>query len=61
MKALAAGSLLLLGLFAGAGCARHSATEPSASPSITNKADCEAAGGHWHSMSKTCTDVGGTR
>lgn len=56
MKAVAAGTLLLLALLAG--CARHSATEPSASPTITNKADCQAAGGEWHSLTGRCDDVG---
>jgi hypothetical protein len=55
MKAVAALSFLLLAAFAG--CARHSASEPSASPAITNKADCQAAGGEWHSITGRCDDV----
>ncbi len=51
MKALIP-TLLLLAVFAG--CARHTATEPSASPSLNSKAACQAAGGEWHAMTHHC-------
>jgi hypothetical protein len=44
--------LLILGVFAG--CARHSSTEPSASPQLNNRADCEAAGGKWKAITHHC-------
>lgn len=44
--------LALLALFAG--CARHTASEPSASPALDNKAACENAGGHWKTLTQHC-------
>jgi hypothetical protein len=45
-------ALVLLALVAG--CARHSATEPSASPRPDNKAACESAGGKWKPLTHHC-------
>ncbi len=52
MKAIAA-LCLVLGVLAG--CARHTANEPSAMPGITNMQDCDRAGGTWSSTTGTCT------
>ncbi len=51
MKALIS-LAILLGTFAG--CARHTVTQPSASPALDNKAACQAAGGEWHSLTHHC-------
>lgn len=51
MKAIAS-VLFLLALVTG--CARHSATDPSASPSLKDKASCEAAGGKWKALTRHC-------
>ncbi|HEX3178694.1 MAG TPA: hypothetical protein VHZ49_18610 [Methylomirabilota bacterium] len=52
MKAIAV-SLMLIGLVAG--CARHHASSPSASPSsITSKSQCQRAGYTWDATSNTC-------
>jgi hypothetical protein len=53
MKAIAS-VLFLVALFAGAGCARHTSTEPSASPTIKDKAACESAGGKWNVLTRHC-------
>ena len=45
-------ALVLLALVTG--CARHSATEPSASPRPDNKAACEAVGGKWKTLTQHC-------
>ncbi len=50
MKAIVS-VLFLLAIFAG--CARHS-TEPSASPSLKDRASCEAAGGKWKVLFHRC-------
>jgi hypothetical protein len=46
---IALGALFLL---AGCGGMRHS--DPYASPDTSTKADCEAAGGYWHSIPAVC-------
>lgn len=49
----AAVALMLLGLMAG--CARHQASSPSASPgSYTSKSACERAGYTWDSAAGVC-------
>ena len=52
MKAIAS-VLFLLALVTG--CARHSSTEPSASPSFKDKASCEDAGGKWQPLLHRCS------
>jgi hypothetical protein len=45
---------VLIVLALGVGCARHSSNQPSASPSLDNKASCEAAGGKWKTLTRHC-------
>ena len=45
--------LFLLAIFAG--CARHTSTDPSASPAYTDRASCEAAGGKWNLLTRNCS------
>jgi hypothetical protein len=53
MKGIA--SVLLLLALVATGCARHRATEPSASPGMNdNRASCEAAGGKWNPLTRNC-------
>jgi hypothetical protein len=51
MKSIAL-ALFLLAVVTG--CARHTTSEPSASPGITDRASCEAAGGKWNVFTKHC-------
>jgi hypothetical protein len=51
MKAIVS-VLFLLAIFAG--CARHTSTEPSASPALKDRASCEAAGGKWKALFRHC-------
>jgi hypothetical protein len=51
MKAIVS-VLFLLAIFAG--CARHTSTEPSASPALKDRASCEAAGGKWKALFHRC-------
>jgi hypothetical protein len=51
MKAIA---LVLFLLALGAGCARHSGADPSASPAISDKAACLNAGGKWVPLFRRC-------
>ena len=51
MKAIAS-VLFLLALVTG--CARHTSTEGSASPSLKDRASCEAAGGKWQALIHHC-------
>jgi hypothetical protein len=51
MKAVAS-VLFLLALVTG--CARHTSTEPSASPKFNDKVSCEAAGGKWQALIHHC-------
>jgi len=44
--------LALLGVLAGCGGAPYS--DPYASPDTSRKADCERAGGYWHSNPAVC-------
>ena len=51
MKAIAS-VLFLLALVTG--CARHTSSDPSASPSLKDRASCEAAGGKWQALIHHC-------
>ena len=51
MKAIAS-VLFLLALVTG--CARHTSSDPSASPSLKDRASCEAAGGKWKVLFHRC-------
>jgi hypothetical protein len=51
MKAIAS-VLFLLAMVTG--CARHTSTDPSASPAIKDKAACESAGGKWNVLIRNC-------
>jgi hypothetical protein len=51
MKAFAS-ILFLLALVTG--CARHTASEPSAAPALKDRASCEAAGGTWVPLFRRC-------
>ena len=51
MKAFAA---MLFLLAVATGCARHTSSDVSASPAISDKASCEAAGGKWNLLTRNC-------
>lgn len=51
MKAIAS-VLFLVALFAG--CARHTSTDASASPSLKDRVSCESAGGKWNPLTRNC-------
>jgi hypothetical protein len=45
-------TLFILAVFVG--CAQHSSTEPSASPTLKGKGACEAEGGKWNDLTHRC-------
>ncbi len=45
-------TLFILAVFAG--CAQHSSTEPSASPTLNGKVACEAEGDKWNDLTRRC-------
>jgi len=51
MKAIA---LVLFLLAVATGCARHSGSDPSASPTLSDKRACENAGGKWVPLFRRC-------
>ncbi len=51
MRAIVPALLIVAAL---TGCARHTATEPSASPTLDNRAACESAGGKWKPLTHHC-------